>query len=47
MIVDIRKDIPDFLAYIRGRVAQHVAESKKSKGADPITRIDFGFEFGQ
>lgn len=47
MIVDIRKDVPDFLAYIRERVANHVAASKKSKKSEPVTRIDFGFEFGQ
>ncbi|MCA9135559.1 MAG: hypothetical protein KDB00_02340 [Planctomycetales bacterium] len=47
MIVDIRKDVPDFLAYIRKRVAEQVAASKKLKRPKPVTRIDFGFEFGQ
>lgn len=47
MIVDIRKDIPDFLAYIRERVAQHVEAATKSQTAESVTRIDFGFEFGQ
>lgn len=47
MIIDIRKDVPDFLAYIRRRVAEHVAASKKLKKPKLVTRIDFGFEFGQ
>jgi hypothetical protein len=47
MIVDIRDDVPDFLAYIRRRVAEHVAASKKLKRPRLVTQIDFGFEFGQ
>jgi hypothetical protein len=47
MIVDIRNDIPDFLAYIRRRVAAHLAASKKLKRPKKVGRIDFGFEFGQ
>jgi bifunctional DNA-binding transcriptional regulator/antitoxin component of YhaV-PrlF toxin-antitoxin module len=47
MIVDIRQDVPDFLAYIRKRVGEHLATSKKLKKPEQVTRIDFGFEFGQ
>ncbi len=47
MIVDIRDDVPDFSAYIRRRVAEQVAASKKLKKPRPVTRIDFCFEFGQ
>jgi hypothetical protein len=47
MIVDIRQDVPDFLAYIRKRVAEHLATSKKLKKPKRVTQIDFGFEFGQ
>ena len=47
MIVDIRRDVPDFLAYIRKRVAEHLAASKKARKPKPVTQIDFGFEFGQ
>ncbi len=47
MIVDIRKDIPDFLAYIRRRVKAHRTAAKKLGKPKPIGRIDFGFEFGQ
>lgn len=47
MIIDIRDDVPDFLAYIRRRVAAHAAASKKLKRPKRVTRIDFGFEFGQ
>ena len=31
MIIDIRKDVPDFLAYIRQRVKEHLAISQKQK----------------
>jgi hypothetical protein len=47
MIIDIRQDIPDFLAYIKKRVAEHVTAAKKQKKPKPVTQIDFGFEFGQ
>jgi hypothetical protein len=47
MLIDIRKDVPDFLAYIRQRVKEHLAISQKQKKPKPVTRIDFGFEFGQ
>jgi len=47
MIIDIREDVPDFLTYIRKRVAEHIAASKKLKKPKPVTQIDFGFEFGQ
>lgn len=47
MIVDIRDDLPDFIAYIRDRVAEHVAASKELKNPELVTQIDFGFEFGQ
>ena len=47
MVIDIRQDVPDFLAYIRKRVAEQVAASKKLKKPKPVTQIDFGFEFGQ
>jgi len=39
MIIDIRKDLPDFRAYLIGRTKAHVGE--------PVSRIQFGFEFGQ
>jgi hypothetical protein len=41
MIIDIRKDIPDFDSYLRERIA------KDGAGSDPVSRIQFGFEFGQ
>lgn len=47
MIIDIREDVPDFLVYIRQRVSEYVAASKKLKNPKPVTQIDFGFEFGQ
>jgi hypothetical protein len=47
MIIDIRKDVPDFLAYIKRRVAQQVAAEKNQKRRKRVKRIDFGFEFGQ
>ena len=47
MIVDIRKDVPDFMAYIRQRVAEQAVAPKKSGAPDRVSRIDFGFEFGQ
>lgn len=47
MIIDIRQDVPDFVAYIRKRVAEQVATSRKLKKPKQVTRIDFGFEFGQ
>lgn len=46
-VVDIRQDVPDFLAYIRERVAEHVENSKGSQQPELVTRVDFGFEFGQ
>lgn len=47
MIIDIRNDIPGFLTYIKKRVAEHVAASKKLKRPKLVSQIDFGFEFGQ
>ena len=47
MIIDIRHDLPDFMAYIRQRVAEQVSASKKLKRPKLVSRIDFGFEFGQ
>lgn len=47
MIIDIRDDAADFLAYIRRRVAEHRAASKNLKKPKPVSQIDFGFEFGQ
>ena len=44
MIIDIREDVPDFLAYIRQRVEQHMASSQPSELVGVIT---FGFEIGQ
>lgn len=41
MTIDIRDDLPDFLAYITARVEQ------QKNDPTPVTRIDFGFEFGQ
>jgi hypothetical protein len=47
MIVDIREDLPDFIAYIRERVTKQVEAFKKLKKPKFVTQIDFGFEFGQ
>jgi hypothetical protein len=47
MVIDIRDEVPDFLDYIRRRVAQQLAISKKQKKPEPVSQIDFGFEFGQ
>lgn len=44
MIIDIRNDVPDFLAYVHQRVEQHMASSKPS---DRVSRIECGFEIGQ
>ena len=40
MLIDIRKDLPDFRAYLIERTQAH-------PGPDPVSRIQFGFEFGQ
>jgi hypothetical protein len=40
MIIDIRQDIPDFRAYLEERTKAH-------PGGQPVSRIQFGFEFGQ
>ena len=42
MIIDIRKDIPDFLGYIHRRVAEHVVAAKTLKKPKLVTQIDFG-----
>jgi hypothetical protein len=47
MIIDIRDDIPVFLDYVSKRVAEQVKLMAKQKKPQPVTRIDFGFEFGQ
>ena len=47
MVIDIRKDVPEFEMYVARRVSEHVAASKKQKKPKPEARIDFGFEFGQ
>jgi hypothetical protein len=47
MIIDIRDDVPDFLQYIKRRVKQQVAASRRRKRPQRVSRIDFGFEFGQ
>ncbi|MCA8987831.1 MAG: hypothetical protein KDA78_09340 [Planctomycetaceae bacterium] len=47
MIIDIREDLPDFLAYIQERVEEHIAGTKDSESSKPVTYIEFGFEFGQ
>ena len=44
MIIDIREEVADFLAYIRQRVAQHLASPQ---AAEPVGVIQFGFEIGQ
>lgn len=44
MIIDIREDAEDFLAYIRHRVGQHMASSQSS---ELVGVINFGFEIGQ
>jgi hypothetical protein len=44
MVIDIRNDVPDFLAYVCQRVEQHMANSEPS---DRISQIIFGFEIGQ
>jgi hypothetical protein len=40
MTIDIRKDLPDFLSYLRERIAAYTS-------GEPVSRIQFGFEFGQ
>ena len=45
--IDIREDIPDFLAYVRRRVNGFIAKSKKQKITQRVKMIEFGFEFGQ
>jgi len=40
MLIDIRKDLPDFHAYLTERIKAHSAEK-------PVSQIQFGFEFGQ
>jgi hypothetical protein len=47
MLIDIRDDVPDFLDYIKQRVAQHLENSGKLKKPKRVSQIDFGFEFGQ
>ena len=47
MIIDIRDDIPVFLEYVIKRVAEQGKRMAKQRKPQPITRIDFGFEFGQ
>jgi hypothetical protein len=47
IIIDIRKDIPDFLKYLRKRVTSHMAKAAKAKNPEPVRMITFGFEFGQ
>ena len=47
MVIDIRKDVPEFEKYVARRVSEHVAASKKHKKMKAVARIDFGFEFGQ
>ncbi len=42
MIIDIRKDVPDFLDYIHGRVAEHVVAAKTVRKPKLVTQIDFG-----
>jgi hypothetical protein len=44
MIIDIRDDVPDFLKYIRRRVAEQVTASKKTRRPKPVSQIDFGFD---
>lgn len=43
MTIDIRNDLPEFVAYIAKRVKEHLALANPA----PVSRIDFGFEFGQ
>ena len=47
MVIDIRKDVPEFEKYVARRVSEHVAALKKHKKPKAVARIDFGFEFGQ
>jgi hypothetical protein len=47
MIIDIRDDVPDFLQYVQLRVNKQVESLKKRPTPALISRIDFGFEFGQ
>lgn len=47
MVIDIRDDIPEFEKYVARRVSEHMAAAKKLKKPRPVSRIDFGFEFGQ
>ena len=43
MIIDIRKDIPDFHAYLLQRTAVY----SDNPSNEPVGMIQFGFEFGQ
>lgn len=47
MVIDIRDDIPVFLEYVGKCVAEQVKLMAKQKKPQPVTRIDFGFEFGE
>lgn len=47
MVIDIRDDIPEFEKYVARRVADYIASAKEQKKPKPVSRIDFGFEFGQ
>ena len=44
MIIDIRKDVPAFQKYLRERIAAHLTGPD---GKEPVSRVQFGFEFGQ
>lgn len=43
MIIDIRKDVPEFRAYLTERTQAY----SSNPGKQPVSRIQFGFEFGQ
>ena len=43
MIIDIRKDLPDFRAYLVERTAAY----SRIASNQPVSRIHFGFEYGQ
>ena len=44
LTIDFRNDVPDFLDYVRCRVADFI---RTAAAGERVSRIDFGFEFGQ
>ena len=46
MLIDIREELPELMAYVRRRVDEHVAKVA-TKRQRPVKMIEFGFELGQ